>query len=49
MNHMFSAIKNSVAAIVIALAVTSCDDRLDIIPAGQSTLDKTTDLEGLVN
>lgn len=49
MNHMFSVIKNSVAAIVIALAVTSCDDRLDIIPAGQSTLDKTTDLEGLVN
>lgn len=34
---------------VFSAVATSCDDRLDIIPAGQTTFDKTTDLEGLVN
>lgn len=46
---IFHYIKNVTLTAAIALAVTSCDDRLDIIPAGQSTFEKTTDLEGLIN
>lgn len=49
MNYIIRCIKNIVAAILIIFTVESCDDRLDIIPAGQTTFDKTTDIEGLIN
>lgn len=35
--------------IATALAVTSCDDKLDITPKGESILDKVADLELLLN
>lgn len=50
MNYIIrSIIKNALVAMLIALTFASCDDRLDIIPAGQTTFDKTTDLVGLIN
>lgn len=49
MNHIISVTRNAIAIILIASAISSCDSRLDIIPAGQTTFDKTTDLEGLIN
>lgn len=35
--------------VAIALAVTSCDDKLDIIPKGETTLNTIADLELLLN
>lgn len=34
---------------LIALAFSSCDNSLDIVPKGQTTLEKTADLELLLN
>lgn len=35
--------------LLIALAVSSCDSSLDLVPKGQTTLEKTADLELLLN
>lgn len=42
--------KRIIFAVAVLLAVfTSCDDKLDIIPKGQTTLETVTDLEYLLN
>jgi len=40
---------NTLLAILLMAATTACDDQLDIIPKGQTTLNNVTDLEYLLN
>ena len=47
--NKYQIIKSALIVVALCLSTTSCDNRLDIIPAGQTTFDKTTDLEGLIN
>lgn len=37
------------AVAALSMTFASCDDRLDIVPKGKTTLDKVTDLEALLN
>lgn len=46
---MRKAIKRILYMSVIALALTACDDKLEITPKGQTTLETVSDLELLLN
>ena len=42
-------IKYILLFLVTVLALSACDDQLDITPKGKTILEKTTDLEKLLN